>query len=127
MTNHCMTYEYKVLPAPRRGQKAKGIKGAEARFSHALQELMNLQAADGWEFQRAETLPSEERSGLTGSTTTFRNLLVFRRTLHEGSPPFIPVPLEEASEMPIDEPQPVEIHTEIDEDALPVVPDKAPV
>ncbi len=72
-------YEYRVVAAPTRGVKAKGIKSAEARFSHALEQLMNAMAADGWEYQRAETLPSTERSGLTSSTTTWRNVLVFRR------------------------------------------------
>ena len=72
-------YEYKVVPAPTKGLKAKNVKGAEARFSHALQELMNGLSGYGWEYQRAETLPSIERAGLTGSTTEWRNVLVFRR------------------------------------------------
>ena len=72
-------FEYKVVPAPQKGQKSKGIKGAEARFALALETLMNDMAAEGWEYQRAETLPSQERSGLTGSTTEWRNLLIFRR------------------------------------------------
>jgi len=73
------TYEYKVVPAPTKGLKAKGVKGPEARFSHAIEDLMNTFATEGWEYQRAETLPSTERAGLTGSTTEWRNLLVFRR------------------------------------------------
>ncbi|MEP5732447.1 MAG: hypothetical protein ABJL67_24115 [Sulfitobacter sp.] len=72
-------YEYKVVPAPTKGLKAKGVKGAEARFSHAIQELMNGLAGYGWEYQRAETLPSIERAGLTSTTTEWRNVLVFRR------------------------------------------------
>jgi hypothetical protein len=73
-------YEYRVIAAPARGVKAKGIKSAEARFSHALEQMMNAMASEGWEYQRAETLPSTERSGLTSTTTTWRNVLVFRRT-----------------------------------------------
>ena len=119
-------YEYKVLPAPRHGQKGKGVKGAEARFSHALQGLMNTHAADGWEFQRAETLPSEERSGLTSSTTTYRNVLVFRRPLSESTPPFVPADLEEASEPPTDEPQPVEIYDKLYDVTEPDDPRTAP-
>ena len=76
-------YEYKVLPAPARGTKAKGVKGAEARFALAVEEMLNLQAAEGWEYQRAEILPSVERAGLTGSTTEWRNMLIFRRALEE--------------------------------------------
>ena len=72
-------WEYKVVPAPTKGVKARGIKGADGRFAHALETLMNEMASDGWEFQRAETLPSVERSGLTGSTTEWRNVMVFRR------------------------------------------------
>ena len=76
-------YEYKVVPAPVKGLKAKGVKGPEARFAHAVQELMNGLSGYGWEYLRAETLPSIERAGLTGSTTEWRNVLVFRR-LREG-------------------------------------------
>ncbi|MEZ5674896.1 MAG: DUF4177 domain-containing protein [Thalassovita sp.] len=72
-------YEYRVVPAPTKGQKAKGVRGHENRFAYALQDLMNRMGAEGWEYQRAETLPSEERHGLTSVTTTYRNVLVFRR------------------------------------------------
>lgn len=72
-------YEYKVIAAPTRGVKAKGVRSAEARFSNALEQTMNELAAEGWEYQRAETLPSTERSGLASTTTTWRNVLVFRR------------------------------------------------
>ena len=73
------TYQYRVVPAPTKGLKAKGIKGPEARFSNTIEDLMNEMGAQGWEYQRAETLPSVERSGLTASTTEWRNVLVFRK------------------------------------------------
>jgi hypothetical protein len=77
-----MTYfEYKVVPAPRRGLKGKGIKGTPARFANALQLVMNVLGAQGWEYQRTDTLPVEERVGLTKKSTSFQNMLVFRRTL----------------------------------------------
>ncbi|AEI94520.1 DUF4177 domain-containing protein [Roseobacter litoralis] len=72
-------YEYRVVAAPTRGLKAKGVKTAEARFCHALEEAMNTMAAEGWEYLRAETLPSTERAGLTSTTTKWRNMLIFRR------------------------------------------------
>ncbi|MAM61652.1 DUF4177 domain-containing protein [Maritimibacter sp. UBA3975] len=72
-------YEYNVVPAPKKGKRAKGVKGVEGRFAHALSECMNEMAADGWEYLRTDTLPSEERSGLTGRSTVFQNMLVFRR------------------------------------------------
>ena len=75
-----MSYEYKVVPAPVRGLKAKGMKTAEDRFANALQTAMNDLAADGWEYLRADTLPCEQREGLLSKTTVYQNMLVFRRT-----------------------------------------------
>ncbi|WP_397542295.1 DUF4177 domain-containing protein [Roseovarius salis] len=72
-------YEYKVIPAPARGRKAPGIKGAEARFAHGLETAMNELAAQGWEYLRADILPSEERQGLASTQTVYRSVLVFRR------------------------------------------------
>lgn len=74
-----MSYEYKVIPAPLRGLKAKGVKTAEDRFAYALQAAMNELAADGWEYLRADTLPCEQREGLMSKTTVYQNMLVFRR------------------------------------------------
>lgn len=72
-------YEYKVVPAPAKGRKAKGVKTPEARFALSVETVLNEMGADGWEYLRADLLPSDERSGLTGSTTHWRSLLVFRR------------------------------------------------
>lgn len=74
-------FEYKVVPAPLRGLKVRGIKGTPERFALVLQALMNEHGAQGWEYQRTDTLPVEERQGLTGKTTTFQNMLVFRRAI----------------------------------------------
>ncbi len=74
-------FEYEAIPAPRKGKKARGIKTGEDRFAHAMTELLNDMAADGWEYLRADTLPCEERSGFTGRTTVYQNVLVFRRAL----------------------------------------------
>ena len=74
-----MTIEYKVVPAPRRGLKAKGVKTAEDRFAHALQTLMNELAAEGWEYLRTDALPSEQREGLMGKSTVYQNMLIFKR------------------------------------------------
>ncbi|WP_421703986.1 DUF4177 domain-containing protein [Aliiroseovarius sp.] len=105
-----MSYEYKVVPAPVKGVKAKGVKGAEAQFAHALSELMNSLAADGWEYQRADTLPSEVRSGLTGKTTVFRNMLVFRRAV-----------VTETATVPVEEPAPLAVE-KIAETHAPALP-----
>lgn len=101
-------FEYKVVPAPTKGEKARGVKGAEARFSHALENLMNTMAEEGWEYQRAETLPSDERSGLTSTVTVWRNVLVFRRARRDVAEAFEPrllekpaAPLAAAADSPV--------------------------
>lgn len=73
------TYEYKVVPAPRKGVKGKGIKGVEGRFANGLEQVLCEHGADGWEYLRSDTLPSDERSGIATSVTTWRTVLVFRR------------------------------------------------
>ncbi len=92
-------YEYKVVPAPTKGQKVKGVKTPEGRFAQGLQEVLNVEGGSGWEYLRAELLPSEERSGLTGSTTNWRNVLVFRREIGgavKSRPPEIAVTVPES-------------------------------
>jgi hypothetical protein len=75
-------YEYKVVPAPERATKVRGLKGAPL-FAHGLETLMNELAQDGWEYLRAESLPEEEKKGLMGGReTVVRNILVFRRELY---------------------------------------------
>ncbi|MEM1079630.1 MAG: DUF4177 domain-containing protein [Pseudomonadota bacterium] len=75
-------YEYKAIPAPTKPLKRKGVKTVEDRFAVTISETMNSAASEGWEYVRADTLPCEERSGLTSKTTRFQTLLVFRRPLH---------------------------------------------
>ena len=72
-------FEYKAVPAPTRGTKAKGVKAVEDRFALSMTNILNEYAADGWEFVRVETLPCESRKGLTGTQVTDQPMLVFRR------------------------------------------------
>ncbi len=72
-------YEYRAMPAPRKGKAGKGVKGSAAKLANAISELMNEMAADGWEYLRADTLPCEERQGLTSKTVKYHSMLVFRR------------------------------------------------
>ena len=78
-----MMFEYKVVPAPAKGTKAKGVKTPHGRFAVTIEQLLNEMGAGGWEFQRAELLPSEERAGLTGSAIHWRNVMVFRRPIEQ--------------------------------------------
>jgi len=79
-------FEYRVIPAPRRGEKAKGVKSTEDRFALALTNLMNEMGREGWDYVRADALPCDERVGLTGTKTTYQNMLVFRRAIIETPP-----------------------------------------
>lgn len=74
-----LNYEYRVIPAPRRAERARGVSSDE-RFALSLERVMNEMGRDGWEYVRADTLPLDERAGLTGGTkTSYMNMLVFRR------------------------------------------------
>lgn len=101
-----MAFEYKVVPAPVKGTKARGAKTGADRFALALQTIMNDHAGDGWEYQRADTLPCEEREGLMGKTTVFQNMLVFRRE-KQAAVMQDPVVLAKALPAPEPEPEPV--------------------
>lgn len=72
-------YEFKVIPAPRRGEKVRGVKSTEDRYALTLTNVMNELGREGWDYVRADTLPVDERVGFTGSKTTYQNMLVFRR------------------------------------------------
>ncbi len=80
-------FEFKVIPAPKRGEKARGVKTTEDRFALALTGLMNELGAEGWDYVRADALPCEERVGFTSTKTTYVNVLVFRRLVVEDSEP----------------------------------------
>lgn len=79
-------YEFKVVPAPRRGEKARGVKTTEDRFALALTTLMNDLGRDGWDYLRADSFPVDERAGFTGTKTTQHLLLVFRRVIEAAAP-----------------------------------------
>ncbi|PWJ19398.1 DUF4177 domain-containing protein [Jannaschia seohaensis] len=91
------TFEYRVVPAPRKGEKARGVRSGEARFALALSRLFNRMGAEGWEYVRADTLPAEERVGLTGKEVKYHALLVFRRAL---APPVAAAPVQQVVQAP---------------------------
>ena len=78
------SHEYRVVPAPRRGVKAKGARTPEDRFARAVEAEMNRMAAEGWEFVRSDTLLCEQKSSwFSRPSTVFQTLLVFRRPAAE--------------------------------------------
>ena len=108
-------YEYKLVPAPEKASKHKGLKGA-ANFAATLEDILNALGAEGWHYLRADTLPQEERSGLTSKTTTYRNLLVFQRELPEVEASPAPEPAQEpAPEETEDEPSLANLFADPDE------------
>lgn len=100
-------YEYKVIPAPRKGKSGKGIRSVPAKFANAVSETINNMSMEGWHYVRAETLPCEERQGLTGKTVNDHSLLVFRR----------PLAVEQAEPLDIAEPA-LSAHHDLDPDTL---------
>ncbi len=93
MTN----YEYRVVPAPVRAEKYRGARTTAERFALTVATAMNDLGREGWEYLRADTLPCEERTGLTGRTTNYHALLVFRRAVAEGA---VPAPAPRADDGP---------------------------
>jgi hypothetical protein len=91
-------YEYKVVPAPDRAERIKGMKRPEDRFAHKIEGLLNDMATAGWSFLRAESLPSEERH-LLRSQSVMRSLLIFYRETEDDAAHQIapaPTPASEA-------------------------------
>ncbi len=76
-----LNYEYRVVPAPRRAAKVKTARSSEERFAQSLCTLMNDLGREGWEYVRSDTLPMDERAGLTSTKTSYFNMLVFRRVI----------------------------------------------
>jgi hypothetical protein len=114
-------YEYKVVPSPRRGTKAKGAKTTGDKFAAALTELMNAEAREGWEYLRAESLPAEEKPGMLRSTVeVYQSMLVFRRELAPATPAPAPAPV--ATVPPLSAARPAEVlHAEPSQRAEPQV------
>ncbi|MEO0752537.1 MAG: DUF4177 domain-containing protein [Pseudomonadota bacterium] len=100
-----MHYEYKVVPAPAKPRKGPRIKGAEAKFAYSLETVMNEYAGDGWEYQRADILPSEERRGLRSTQTVYRTVLVFRRAVMDQSHGAVAVAEEDVAAAPMHVPE----------------------
>jgi hypothetical protein len=73
-------FEYKVIPAPRRVKRVKGLHDPSELFAHTLTDAINEQAREGWEYVRAESLTAETPKGwLRRSSEEDQSVLVFRR------------------------------------------------
>jgi hypothetical protein len=73
--------EYKVVAAPRAAKKFKGVKTHADRFARTVEETIAEEAVNGWEYFRADTLPSDQKGGLLRKgTESYQTLLIFRRS-----------------------------------------------
>jgi hypothetical protein len=80
-------YDYKVVPAPKRAKKVKGVRAAEELFALTLTEAINEVARQGWEYLRAEHMPAEASRGwFRAALAEEQTVLVFRRARESLSP-----------------------------------------
>ena len=85
-----MDYEYKCVGAPERPKRQRGVRGRSERVALAMQEIIDAEAVDGWEYQRTDLVPVEEKNGFFSRThEVHRAVLIFRREL-EPAPRVIP-------------------------------------
>ena len=105
-----MKYEYKAVGAPEKGKRKRGARSASDRVAAAFEDILAEEAVDGWEYQRTDLLPVNERAGLfSRSQETHRAVMVFRRPLEDEaalrpepsvSPASAPTPLRPVRETP---------------------------
>jgi hypothetical protein len=75
-----MSYEYRVVPAPKRLKRRKGVSSTTELFAATLAECINAEAAEGWEYVRAESLAAEEPAGwFRRAGVVEETMLIFRR------------------------------------------------
>jgi hypothetical protein len=109
-------FDYKVVSAPRRSKKAKGVREPADLFALTLTEAINEHARGGWEYVRAETLPAKSPGGFFRRAAEENvTVLIFRRARENLSPrleavpsaiPADPAPLEVRPERPTPPPAP---------------------
>ena len=51
-----LNYEYRVIPAPRRAPRARGLS-CEDRFAQSLANLMNDMGSEGWDMSAPTLCP----------------------------------------------------------------------
>jgi hypothetical protein len=94
-------YEYKVVPAPTRAKRVKGVNSAEEQFAHTLAEAINEAARHGWEYVRAETLHHESPRGwLRPAVASDQSVLIFRRERESAGPRLSAVKAEPVAREP---------------------------
>jgi hypothetical protein len=82
-----MDYEYRVIPAPRRLKRIKGVSSTAELFAATLTETINAEARGGWEYVRSESLAAEEPGGwLRRGAVVEETMMIFRRPRRQAFP-----------------------------------------
>ncbi len=116
-------YQYKTVAAPRRLKKVKGVKDKDALTAHAICEAIATEAAQGWEYQRADRFQVEEKSGFFSKPVLREStVLIFRKPVQTAAP----VQRHPAPAQPQPAPQPIQRQEVAAEPVAPPLPAPAP-
>ena len=75
-----MTYEYKIVGAPEKGKRKRGMRRRSDRVAAAFADIIKSEAVDGWEYLRTDLLPIIEGAGwFRRGREVNRAVMVFRR------------------------------------------------
>jgi hypothetical protein len=75
-----MAVEYKCVGAPERPKKKRGAKSRSDRVAAVMQEVIDAEAVDGWEYLRTDLVPVEEKTGwFSRAHEVHRAVLIFKR------------------------------------------------
>ena len=81
-----MAYEYKTVGGPERGRRQPGARRVADRVAAAMQEIIDAETAEGWEYMRTDLVAVEERRGFLSRRQTMHcPVMVFRRALPEAA------------------------------------------
>lgn len=95
-------FEFKVILAPRKAEKIKGVRGHDERYAHTLMNKINALGIGGWEYLRAESLPVDEKSSMMGkSVEKYLSVMVFRREKETPPPTSTYTPASTPDQKPI--------------------------
>ncbi len=77
-----MDYEYKCVGAPEKPRKSRRAKTGSQRLAVSMEEVIQEEAVNGWEYMRTDLIPVTEKPGLfSRAQEVHRAVLVFRREL----------------------------------------------
>jgi len=85
-------YEYKVLPAPEKPLRYKGIARGDDAFAVTLSEILNDQGKEGWVYLRTEKVTERRGVWPLRHRRVVREMIVFQRVKGEGRHPLAASP-----------------------------------